>query len=105
MSKFNLLKAKKKLRDAENEALRDEILSFSENRSTREILADFYAETGWKRANLAKYMGYSANAVKRWEELNENTTVIKCVCDSVKRRYWHHRNKERYQFEFDSENE
>jgi hypothetical protein len=103
MAKYNLQKAKAKLKAAENEALRDEILSNPPLETTKAILSKFYTSTGWKRAHIAQYMGYSANAVKRWENENENTVVIRDVCAAIQRKYWHRDNRDRFKFELDEE--
>ena len=103
MSKFNLEKARNKLRAAENEALRYEILSCVPDKTTSEYLEDLERETGWTKTHFARFTGYSYNAVKRWAKENENTVVVKFVCNDIKRRYWHQRNKERYQFDFEEE--
>jgi hypothetical protein len=102
MSKYNIRKARSRLKAAEDELLRDEILSDSKSyQTTKELLDDLENETGWKKAHFAKYTGYSLSGVINWYNNNKNTVVVKCVCDCIKRKYWHERNKERYAFGFD----
>lgn len=105
MSKFNVKKARSKLRAAENEALRDEILLSEIDYTTKEILDDLESVTGWKKAHVARYTGYSISSIRNWYNRNENQVVMKCVCEFLKRRYWHDRNKERFAFDFEEEKE
>jgi DNA-binding transcriptional regulator YiaG len=101
MSKYNLEKAKATLKAAQAEAFRDEMISSVITETTAELLADLEKQTGWKKSHFAHYIGYSYNAVKRWAQKNENTRVVKDVCNSIKRAYWHDKNKDRFSFDFE----
>jgi DNA-binding transcriptional regulator YiaG len=101
MSKYNIEKARQRLKAAENEQLREDILSREITTTTAEELSNLEKETGWKVSHFAQYIGYSYNAVKCWSKKNENTRLVSDICSVIKKKYWHKRNEDRFKFEID----